>query len=75
MKNKNSLNEGELSKKIKLVSLIIMVGLFQIVMLFLIGLGLYTGNAAKVPLHILPFIVATLGFVIVMLMGFKKNRY
>ena len=75
MGNNNSLNEDELSKKIKLVSLIIMVGLFQITMLFLIVLGLYTGNAAKVPLYIVPFIVATLGFVIFMLIGFKKNRY
>lgn len=74
MKNNNSLNEEKESKKIKLVSYIIMISLFQIVMLFLIVLGLYTDHASEIPLTLVPFIIATLGFCIFMLINFKKNR-
>lgn len=76
MKNNISLienKENEEGIKIRLLSYIIMVGSLQIPTLFLIVLGLVTGRTSEVPLTILPFIVATLGLVVFILIYFRKN--
>ena len=76
MKNNISLNENKKNEegiKIRLVSYLVMVGTLQIPILFLIVLGLVTGNTSEVPLTILPFILATLGLVIFILIYFRKN--